>query len=135
MFINCPNCKEVFRKETGKCPFCKYALTAADLLNAEKEEEEHKVRFEEDKIEEHRRRNKKYAISTILFIICFGGLIPVGLVLLDSEIITVILVVLTFAIYIGYVMLSKCMDCPYCGKSLGRETFNDYCPHCGSRLR
>ena len=135
MFINCPNCKEVFRKETGKCPFCKYALTAADLLNAEKEEEEHKVRFEEDKIEEHRRRNKKYAISTILFIICFVGLIPVGLVLLDSEIITVILVVLTFAIYIGYVMLSKCMDCPYCGKSLGRETFNDYCPHCGSRLR
>ena len=135
MFFTCPNCKEVFRKEMGKCPFCKYALTAEDIMNAEKEDEEKRVRAEEEIIEEHRRRNKKWIISSILFLIFLLGSIPVGLMILNSEIATVVMMIASFAIYIGFVLLSKCMGCPYCGKSLGNEMFNDYCPHCGSRLR
>ncbi|MBO4669514.1 MAG: hypothetical protein J5648_06035 [Lachnospiraceae bacterium] len=135
MLITCPNCKEIFKKEIGTCPFCKYALTVADVLNDEKEYEEKRARAEEEKIEEHRRRNKKFLISSILFVVCLVGSVPLGLVLQDSEIVAVVLVILTFVIYICYVVLSKCMDCPYCGKSLGREQYGDYCPHCGSRLR
>ena len=135
MFINCPNCKELIKKDLKKCPMCKYEITADDMITTIRESDKARTELEKEKIEEAGRRRVVWLIFSIGFVIaCL--IITLISIAIGSEVMFCILFGLLLLVYIIFACVTKYPRCPYCnGYMYSRSLSSGFCPRCGGRVR
>lgn len=140
MFVTCPSCKELIKKNVGPCPLCKHMVTADYILKYEKEERRQADEYNREKMAIFsKRRGVATLVTVILIVVVIVTMIVCGSMKNEPLGIGLVLAEIVIAVVVGH--FTKCFNCPYCGKyyksyaSRGISFQTDCCPHCGGRLR
>ena len=140
MFIPCPNCNELIKKNVGPCPMCKHEVTADYILKYEQEQRRKDDEYTREKMKIFRKRRNIATLLMCIFIaVMFVTMIAIDVT--EHEPAAIALVIAEFVIALIISHITKCFNCPYCGKyykahaTRGVSFQTDCCPHCGVRLR